>query len=524
MKRALLLIALLLAAAGYVFLQTTRPAQKTASLMPGGALLYLEAPDFGRLLREWDSSQVKTAWLESANYEVFAQSNLFSKLQEVYGQYAAAAGFAPELKSVLEIAGTESALALYEIRDVEFLYISRIGEAQVARSQLWAVRDKFEQRQAGGVSFYLRTDAASKRTIAFALANGYLLLATRDDLVAHALELMAGGIGQSVASSRWYTQAVAQAQSPGELRLVMNLETLVRSVYFRSYWVQRNASALRKYWAGVADLRRVNGTIAESRVFLKAADEANAGSVSHLLGLVPPEAGMYKAFHVTGPAEVAELIVRKLIAAPPRYQRDSRIAPYGVSADIRAGSEADLEQRIDEPELRSKSGVTDAVEAARKFGAAREVLLVQASAPLGETFARINSVIVLAAEADWDAAAVRADLAALQRTSGVGVVLFELRGKLLFLSNDAGLLAAVGRAGAAPPAQRVTYAAGFRHARERANYERIMTALDFGTDRGGPAFFSGNLGSLSRVLAGIGEVDLTEEDRAGATLQSVVYR
>src|ERR1700674_4263437 len=189
MKRAVLLFALLLSAAGYVFLQTNSPASKLATVMPSGALLYLEAPDFGRLLRDWDTSKVKSDWLGSANYAVFSRSNLFTKLQDVYSQYGEAAGFLPNLKSVMEIAGTDSALALYEIRDVEFLYVSRVADADLLKSQLWAVREKFEQRQAGGVSFYLRTDTASKRTVAFAFAKGYLLLATRDDLVAQALEL-----------------------------------------------------------------------------------------------------------------------------------------------------------------------------------------------------------------------------------------------------------------------------------------------------------------------------------------------
>ena len=170
MKRALLLFALLLAAAGYVFLQTNAPAPQLAAIVPSGALLYLEAPDFGRLLSDWDTSNIKTDWLGSANYAVFSRSNLFTKLQEVYSQYGEAAGFLPGLKSVMEIAGTDSALALYDIRDVEFLYVSRVAEADLLKSQLWAVREKFEQRQAGGVSFYLRADPASKRTVAFALS------------------------------------------------------------------------------------------------------------------------------------------------------------------------------------------------------------------------------------------------------------------------------------------------------------------------------------------------------------------
>jgi hypothetical protein len=73
----------------------------------------------------------------------------------------------------------------------------------------------------------------------------------------------------SVASDRWYREAVAQASQRGELRLVMNLEALVKSDYFRSYWIQRNASVVRRYWTGISDVKRSAGNIDEHRVFLR---------------------------------------------------------------------------------------------------------------------------------------------------------------------------------------------------------------------------------------------------------------
>ena len=422
MKRALLLAALLLSAAGYVFLQTTAPAPKLATLMPSGALLYLEAPDFGRLLRDWDASKVKADWLGSENYDVFSRSNLFTKLAEVYGQYGEAAGFAPGLKGIVEIAGTDSALALYGIRDVEFLYISRIADADLMKSQLWAVREKFEQRQAGGVSFYLRTDPASKRTVAFAFAKGHLLLATRDDLVAQALELLAGGGNPSVASDRWYRDAVAAAANPGELRLAMNLEALVKSDYFRSYWVQRNASMVRRYWAGVADVTRAGGNITETRVFLRVPEAAqperaaaNSATLPDLLALVPPEAGVYKASAIGESSEAAALIVEKLIGPQTQRSRDWRYAPMAVSPDMRAGSEGDLETRIDEQPLPQDAGISDSEAAVRAMvdkAGARSVLLLQASSPAAGTFVEIGSAIVLAGAADWDRDSVRSALTA----------------------------------------------------------------------------------------------------------------
>ena len=562
MRIAVLLTALLLSAAGLVFLQTAPPPAKLAAMMPSGALLYLEAPDFGRLLRDWDASKVKADWLESANYQVFSRSNLFTKLQEVYSQYGEAAGFLPNLKSVIEMAGTDSALALYGIRDVEFLYVSRIADADLMKSQLWAVREKFEQRQAGGVPFYLRTDAASKRTVAFAFIKGYLLLATRDDLVAQALELLAGGSKASIASDRWYRDSTAAAQAPGELRLVMNLDALVASDSFRSYWVQRNASMVRRYWAGVADVRRTAGNIAETRVFLRkpetaepAPADAGGGAVSSLLALVPPEAGLYRAWRAGEPSETAALIVQKLIAPPAQRWRDWRDAPMAVSPDSRAGSEGDLETRIDEQPLPPDAGTADSVAAVRamveKVGLT--LLLVQSSAPAGGAFVRLPSVIVLNGAGDWDRDLVRSSLAtaagklwttsqigagwvsgtsgrhAVERLDGLGTLVFAVRGRLLFLGNDLRLLTAVlDQAGTSAATGTLTYAAGFRHMREQENYQRVMSALEFTSSAayggGAPAFFSGNIASLSRVLSNVAEVRVTEEQKGMATLQTVLYR
>jgi hypothetical protein len=535
--------------------------------MPSGALLYLEAPEFGHLLHEWDASKVKADWLGSANYAVLSRSNLFPKLQEVFNQYGEAAGFLPDLKSLMEIAVTDSALALYDIRDVEFLYVSRVADADLLKSQLWAVRDKFEQRQAGGVSFYLRTDAASDRTVAFAFVKGYLLLATRDDLVAQALELMAGGSNPSLASDRWYRDATAAAAAPGELRLVMNLESLVKSVSFRSYWVQRNVSTIRPYWAGIADVQRTPGAITESREFLRSPDAKEVvapadAPLSNLLPLVPPEAGLYKAVRVGEPSEAAALIVQKLIGGQPQPSRDRRAAPFAVSPDSVAGTEGDLETRIDEQPLPADAGVSDSVAAAGAMldkSGARALLLVQASA--AGTFVQLPSVVVLEGGQDWDRNQVRRSLTdaagklwttsqlgagwvtgttvrhSIERLNGLGSLMFANRGRFLFLSNDARLLASVlDRAGTPPAAGSFTYAAGFRHARERSNYERLMAALDFTSpaenarfglaERGAgtPAFFSENIASLSRVFSGVTEVRLTEEERGAVTVQTVLYQ
>ena len=85
------------------------------------------------------------------------------------------------------------------------------------KSQLWAVRDKFEQRQAGGVSFYLRTDPASKRTVAFAFAKGYLLFwPPATTWWPSPSNCWRGGANPSIATDRWYRDAGGRgARTPG---------------------------------------------------------------------------------------------------------------------------------------------------------------------------------------------------------------------------------------------------------------------------------------------------------------------
>jgi hypothetical protein len=342
--------------------------------------------------------------------------------------------------------------------------------------------------------------------------------------------------------------------------MVMNLESLVKSVYFRSYWVQRNASTVRQYWAAVADVRRAPGVITEDRVFLRAPDAAQpepigTAAISQLLALVPPEAGMYKASYFGDASRPAAMIVDKLIGAQPQSAPDWRVAPGAVSPDSQSGTEADLETRIDEQPLPSDAGIIDSVAAIRDMvqkSGGTACLLIQSTSPAGGTFLQVPAAIVVNGAQDWDADAVRVSLSAaagklwttsqlgagwaggtagrhaIQRLDGLGTLLFSTSGHLLVLGNSSGLVEAVlDRAGSSSPAGVFSYAAGFRHLRERPNFERMMTALDFtspsGRAEGVPPFFSGNVASMSRVLSKVSEIRITEEPKPNVTLQKVRY-
>jgi hypothetical protein len=517
-------------------LQTPAPPPSPASLLPAGALLVLEAKDFSALLRDWNASPEKDLWLKSDNYQVFSRSRLFLRLAEAQEEFAGVAGLAPDMALLNAVAGGESALAIYDIGALEFLYITRMPTAAAVETALWQKRADYTPRNAGGKPFFVRTDAKTRRSVAFAATDDYLLLGTRDDLLAGALQLMAGS-GTSVRSDRWYDQAVRAASAPGELRLTLNMEGLLAAPHFRSYWIQRNASELRPYRAAVVDMVRAPGEIREERVFLPIEDAASAqpSAVNEVLALVPGDAGLYQAWARPSAAQAAQALGTKILA-PRQFG--------GTQSEGGTGDESNLETLIDEAPLDlageryQPAALVKLLESARldamlQFGSSRALP--------GGVFIGHETAIVLLAAAPWEAAAVRAAIAqSVERmwtTAGLGVkwaeqrdgfytldglarVAVAARGRQLIV---AGAPLALGAAQAQPVSDEV-YVAGFRHTRESANFVRMMRMIErpamFGEERQ-PLFFAENLGSLSQTLARVESASVVVR---ATGRQTVVYK
>jgi hypothetical protein len=502
------------------------PPSNMAAWVPAGPLLYLEARDFSSLLRDWNASVEKRAWLDSANFELFARSHLFGRLVGVWQEFTAAAGFSPDMQALESIAGGHSALALYDIGKLEFLYISAAPSAHAMESLLWQSRAKYESRSAGGSPFYVHADPASGRVVAFAIYRDYVLLGTREELVAGALRLLAGEKPPAVNQDPWFRESVHAAGAPGDLRLVMNLETIVRTPYFRSYWIQRSNAMLKPYWAGIADVRLAPAEIREDRVLLRRAGQAgspgspSSASVAALARLIPDDAGLYRAWAAPEVPAVADLIRDKLLEPEVSRSTLSPNAPW-VPETANAGNESDFETRIDEPPL-ADTGSHFGVEPLRSLLARvgiLSVLHVQSSRQLADgVFVETPSAITLAASSAWDPDSVRAAL-----EGGANNVEFTARGNLLVLANSADLLKEIlNRLDRKPATDDATYIAGFRHSAERANFEKLMTALDHGKPQ--PTFFSGNIASLSRVLSRVSTESIKVHDNGGSLTQTITYK
>ena len=563
MKRAivfLLALAVCLGASWAAYRGAAVEEPSLSRFAPSGALLYLEAKDFASLVGEWNDSRERQMWLKSANYEMFSRSRLFLRLKGASDQFAAAAGLPPDLDFLKQVAGKQSAVTLYDIGKLQFLFITRLAPANAMQSLLWQTRAKFETRSAGGVTFFYRSDPESEREVAFAVSGDYFLLATREDLMAGALGLMAGSKDRSIEAEPWWSKSLATAGPRGDLRMVFDLEKIVPSPYFRSYWVQQNITEMNQYGAAVSDLFLSGKEYREERVLLKKSSlpsetsaDAGPAAVRELLRLVPAQAGVYEAKANPSASDCVALLETKILAPHLGPAAAEKLAPDVQLTSGETGSGSDLETRIDQAPVEQSvlAGRSTSLGDLVQKNRVRALLQIQSTERAKDgVFVRFHTAVVLLGDSDWNEATVRSALvesvrpgltagqlgvewqsaAGSEQLNGLWNLAAAVRGRYLFISDHPillnGLLANMSQKSAAKP---VIFAAGFDHGRERDNFSRLTGLLDR-PGAGAPAeaghipeFFSENISSLSFLLAGVTSEKIVVRDAGGAVMQTVTY-
>jgi hypothetical protein len=568
MKRIILslLLSMVCIGAAWAAYQVASPAIPPASSLsryvPSGAVLYLQAKDFSSLLADWNASPQKRQWLVSSNYEVFSRSRLFLRLNEASGQFTDAAGLPPDMNFVGDMAGSQSALALYDIGKLQFLYITRRASASSMQSAMWQTRSKFDARSAGNATFYVRRDPQSQREVAFAVSGDFLLLATREDLIANALQLLQGGQGQTIESEPWWSSSVAAAGPEGDLRMVLNLEKIIPTPYFRSYWIQQNVSDLRQYRAAVSDLFRSGQEYREERVLLKMPASGggtpapiDSAAVADLVRLVPSEGGVYEVQASPTADASYRLIETKILSPHTGPAVASQTAPQVQLTSGETGNNSDMETRIDQAPVQRPSATGEAAplkNLLEKTGV-RAILQVQSTEKDKDgVFVKMHSAIALLGSSDWNETEVHAGLVnsigsaltagslgvswrarpGYQELDGLWPLAVAVRGRYLIFSEDTTLLSAtLANVNQRIVLQPAVFVAGFNHGRERSNFARLAGVLDranAGSDNpsnGGraPQFFSDNISSLSSALDGVSSERVEIRDAGDKVKQTVTY-
>ena len=546
-----------------------------AAMLPQGALLTIESPDFAALLADWNHSPQAHAWLASDNYNVFSNSRLFGRLSDAQDEFFATAfaNNAPPSPTLLtEIAGKQSIFAWYDVGNLEFLYITRMASAQSLQSALLRQRSRFAPRQAAGQTFYVRTSKDSPaRTVAFATVpdpaghGDLLLLATREDLLAGALTLIAGHEpATALTAEPWYAEATAALpQQAPTLHMVLNLERIVPMPYFRSYWVQGNITDMAQYRAAVTDLYHDPGAFREERTLLpKAVTDAPAPVPLAALAAMAPADGVFRATATQDPALAITALEEKLLGRQQKIVQSPQDAPDVEPDETPApappgdtSNTTDFDTRIDTPapaaESYSDAPLTAALKAAGldallTYSAARQPA---ADAPL---WVPIHNAVVLHGATPWNLpqlqAALQQNLSGTLTTGTLGIQFSRLSedivnltgpkslylavsGNFAYLADDRALLVTMLRQPADSTPSSATIIAGFNHTAQRAPYARLTSLIDTTNTAPSasetpatPAYFSQNLRSLSDAFAALQSQRFVQSQQGQNLHQTVTYQ
>jgi hypothetical protein len=547
-RRLALLCALAVLATGaiYAAFQTlTPPPTPLAAFVPQGSLLAIESPDFAAVLKSWNDSSEQRAWLTSDNYAEFSRSRLFARLNEAQDQFATTAGLPPDAHFLQQIAGRQSLFAWYDIGNLQFLYITRMAPGAAAQTPLLQLRDKFQLRKAGPDSFYLRSQGEPERTVAFAIHGDYLLLATREDLLANALQLMQQPGESSLRHEGWYTAALAAAhpeKSAPELRMTLNLTRILPTPYFRSYWIQQNITELKQYTAAISDLYRTPQSIREERALIPATTSAPAitADLAPLLQYLPAASGVYRATAHPTTDQALDALNNKLLARSASAQDNPHLAPVADLSISNPGNASDLDTRIDTLPI-PQQPIAAALAPLRALFEANplDAMLVYSTAngtspsatpDSASLFLPIHTAVVLASPTPWNPTTLQSALTEALRPhltigtaglawnsrkqgstsyfqlDGLQTLAFAIQGNRCILASDPEtLLQLLSRSEPSSSALVATTAAGFHHTAEAPRLLRIASLLDHtvSTPRAEgtpPAFVSGNIGSLSNTF------------------------
>jgi hypothetical protein len=503
---------------------STATRSSLAAYVPQDALLSIQSPDFAGLLQRWSKSPQSKTWLASDSYADFENSRLFGRLGDAQTSFETAAGIPAGVDLLQEVAGKESVFAWYDIGKLEFLYITRMPAAKANRSQLLQSRGNFKRRHAGNTDFYIKTSASDYSTVAFAQVSDpsgdLLILATREDLIANALKLIAGHADTApVKAEPWFQDAEAalpEENSPPALHMVLNLDRIAHDPHFQSYWIQGNVTWTRQFRAAAADLYLESDRFREERALLPKApmpESPGASSVGALAGLAPEAAGVFRVVATQDPNVATTVIEEKLLGASAGAAPAMKRAPDPSLDAPQAGAANDLEVRIDAsppiPASASSEPLTNAMKQAN-FDAVMTLSSAQMPAESAGVWVPIHSAVVVHATGTWDAQTLALALQEALRgsltTASIGIgfkteqilgnTVYALdgprplffvvssgtaRGSLVLLADQRELLQQLLEKLVSPLPDKqdpATLIAAFNHQSQRGPYRRLVTLLD----------------------------------------------
>ncbi len=507
-----------------------RASQAPSSFFPDGSLVYAEAKDLEGLLKWWKESNVKADWEESANYERFQTSTLYLKLRDRTAKWGTGGKFSFTLDNLIQAAGTQSALALYDIGELKAIAATRLPFAEAKTAEIWLAKSRFQEKKSDDRTYYVEPGDGA---LAFAYADPFLIVATEESLLTRTLANLTNPAQTLEQSRKWQ---LAQKQEDSDVALFLDQEALQKNRHFQKYWIHRNVRDFASIQATRIDLKIESNAITEYRHFVKSGADVSSAELNVQQYLSPFKNFRHEILYMNAPVDSADAARRilkminrlpekdKTVSYPPAFSGASERATQAETRNI-------LLEQIDEPLLEVKSETLlradQEAELAKLISAAQPAAQVRLSYPLWDRqalFVRFPQTLILQVK----------NLAALNQQAFLGEILehflllqstqdqggrwrsdsngnfvleslhpiyARLDAPWIVISNEESdfkqIIANLPQSPVPPAANysEVNWKEG------RWKYTRLMERLDHGAyEEDVPLFFSGNIASLLRVL------------------------
>ncbi|MEW6732619.1 MAG: hypothetical protein AB1489_14920 [Acidobacteriota bacterium] len=280
----------------------------SAQVLPKGAIVYVQSRNLGTQLRAWYNSGAHKRYYQSASFQAFTNSRLALKFRERLDEFEQAVGAPLDETGFLNAVGGQSAIALYDIGALQFVFITELPASRAASASLLQLASQLESRKHGNTVYYIKVLKSElgeeDRTFAFALQGNRALMATSEDLMKRTLQ----NITDRKSSDRLVETIVATATNAKgfvahDITLWLDQVALNQNRYFKAYWIHDNVSQLATISQGLIDLEIGAESFRERRWFIltEAARDRQtnlAGDLSGVLRFAPIDAQVVKVHSV----------------------------------------------------------------------------------------------------------------------------------------------------------------------------------------------------------------------------------
>ncbi len=268
-------IAILLCAAGVflggLFLTDAAAGQWLLDYVPGRPLVAFRAADFGALAERVQALPAAQEYLAGTARKAYEDSKLALKLTDRAQRLAKLAEMPLTLAALVETARGETALAIYDIGELQFLLLVRLTPVEQAQLAFVQRKEAFTERVYHGRTYRARLDEQAGLAFVYCQQDDLLIVANNVDLLEGALLAQSAPDKQPRLVDEEDFRRLQQLESSfaeADALLFLDMNLLKDDRYFRTYWVWKNWRRFAGLKAGMVGFFCDGARIVERRVLL----------------------------------------------------------------------------------------------------------------------------------------------------------------------------------------------------------------------------------------------------------------